>query len=174
MDNKCFWLPELIDFNDYNNDWHKYDDYLYSIFSKHFLENHPYFMGKEVYPRQHPMYNGKFESYYHITCGHYKDVEERAPDFRRCERIKWPKALIENSMCKCKPNCDNYIIWKKKYKNKYRYSLLLKDEKYLVILEERPRYFILISAFPLTYSHAYHDQLKYYENAKETENAIVR
>ena len=96
MDNKCFWLPELIDFNDYNNDWHKYDDYLYSIFSKHFLENHPYFMGKEVYPRQHPMYNGKFESYYHITCGHYKDVEERAPDFRRCERIKWPKALIEN------------------------------------------------------------------------------
>lgn len=174
MGNRCFWLPEIVSFADYGNDWKKYDNYLYSIFSEHFLQNHPFFMGKEVHPRQHPMYNNKFESYFHITCGHYKNIEDRVPDLRRCERIQWPKALIENHQCNCTLNCDNYIIWKKKYKNTYRYSLLLKDEKYLVILEERKKYFVLVSAFPLTYSHAYSDQLEYYENAKKTENAIIR
>lgn len=172
MQNKCYWLPELITLDDFNGEWSSYESYLYDIFSKHFLETNPIFNGKIVRPRQHPMHNGKYESYFHITSGHYKEVEERVPDFRRCERIKWPKAMIENSKCNCIDNCDNYLIWKKKYKNKFRYSLLLKNEKYLVILEERPKYYILISAFPLTYAHAYHDQIEYYKKAKETENAI--
>ena len=171
MSSNSNWLPELITFN---GNWSEYEDKLYAIFSQHFLNSNPYFMGKKVIPRRNPMYNGKYESYFHITCGHTKETDERSPDLRRCERIEWPRAFIENSNCICKQNCSDFIIWKKRYKNKYRYSLLLKSEKYIVILEERANYFNLISAYPLTYSHAMHDQLEYYERAKKAENAIIR
>ncbi len=174
MENKCSWIPEIIELKDFNGDWNLYENYLYNIFSDHFLNSNPVFMGKPVLPRKHPIYNGKYESYFHITCGHYRDIEERVPDFRRCERIKWPKAMIDNTECNCLGNCDNYCIWKKQYRNTFRYSLLLKSEKYLVILEERVKYFVLVSAYPLTYSHAFHDQLEYYKKAQETENAIIR
>lgn len=169
MDCNCYWLPNLIKFN---GNWEEYDNNLYSIFVEKYMSNSPFFLGKPVYPRQHPEYNGKFESYFHITCGHYENIEDRVPDLRRCERIEWPNAMIENCDCKCIVDCENYAIWKKKYKKTFRYSFLLKNEKYLVVIEERPNYFVLITAYPLNYSHAFTDQLEYYENAKKTENAI--
>ena len=166
---ECSWLPPLQMFS---GNLEEYNELLYQIFVVNYMNNHPMFNGKVVVPRKHPIYNGKYESFFHITCGHYLNIEDRVPDFRRCERIEWPKAMIEYNGCHCIENCENFLIWKKKYKNTYRYSFLLKNERYLVIIEERKKYYILITASPLTYSHALSDQLVYYEEALKTENAI--
>ena len=41
--------------------------------------------------------------------------------------------------------------------------LLLEEERYMVVLEERKGYFLLITAFYLDYDHALQKQLKHYK-----------
>ena len=56
--------------------------------------------------------------------------------------------------------------WSFKFHNKLRIKLLLSEERYIVILEKRADYVLLITAFHLDYSHMLNKQLKEYEKAK--------
>ena len=81
------------------------------------------------------------------------------------ERIRWVRAFIENYDCdlsKCE-DCDGVKIWNEPYKSKTRVHLLLEEERYMVVLEERKGYFLLITAFYLDYDHALQKQLKHYK-----------
>lgn len=51
----------------------------------------------------------------------------------------------------------------KEIKSKTRVHLLLEEERYMVVLEERKGYFLLITAFYLDYDHALQKQLKHYK-----------
>ena len=80
-------------------------------------------------------------------------------------RIRWVRAFIENYDCdlsKCE-DCDGVKVWNEPYKSKTRVHLLLEEERYMVVLEERKRYFLLITAFYLDYDHALQKQLKHYK-----------
>lgn len=172
MVNNCHWLPELIEFNGSN--WEEYQNKIYQIFLNDFIHTFPIYEGKKVQIRRHPTYNGKEESFFHITGGHEDKNVDRVPDLRRCERIKWPRKFIDNYLCTCPSHCNNFKIWKNNYKGNYRVNFLNEKEKYLVVIEVRKKYCLLITAFYLNWPHALHDQLDRYEKAKKTENAIVR
>ena len=58
---------------------------------------------------------------------------------------------------------DGVKVWNEPYKSKTRVHLLLEEERYMVVLEERKRYFLLITAFYLDYDHALQKQLKHYK-----------
>ena len=162
--NESCWLPELELFANYNNDWAAYESALYRIFKKDLLDSNPIYKSTKVVAKHYPKEFGKEESFFHITCKKYIGCEERVPDFRRCERIRWIRAFIENYDCdpaKCE-NCDGIKVWSEPYKNKTRVHLLFEEERYMVVLEKRNDYYLLITAFYLDYDNSLQKQLKHY------------
>ena len=93
-----------------------------------------------------PKEDNKASSYWHIT--HEGEVEsERIFAARRCERIAWVRAIIENVT-------DPAIkIWDYKEGNgKIRTYIWLEDYDYVVVLEKKSRkqniyFYFLVTAF---------------------------
>ena len=161
----CRWLPELIPCNNWA-DYPTYERQLYSIFKQDFVDSRPLFEEKPVTIRREPRINGYEQAFFHLTSKSYTNCEERCPDPRRCERIRWIRAFIENYQCD--PNlctdCDGVKVWREPYdSNRIRIHLLLEEEKYLVILEQRETYILLITAYYLDYPHSLEKQIKRYK-----------
>ena len=163
MSNNC-WLPKL-EYYDSSQPWIDYEDSLYSIFKSDFIDSPPEFEGKKIRIRFYPKENNKEEAFYHVTCQDYLKDGDRVPDFRRCERIRWIRAFIENYGCdpsKC-TGCDGIKVWEKPYKNKQRIHLLFEEERYLVVLERRESYVLLITAFYIEEDHTLKKKVKEYQ-----------
>jgi hypothetical protein len=164
MNEHC-WLPELICYYDYGGNWTNYQDAIYSIFKSDFVDSKPYFENKQVRIRKHPMEYGKEEAFFHVTCQDYQKNGERVPDFRRCERIRWVRSFIENYECdltQCE-NCDGIKVWREPYKANHRIHLLFEEERYIVVLEHREKYCLLITAFYIEHEHMLNKKLKRYD-----------
>lgn len=169
MNEHC-WLPERICYDDYGGNWTNYEDAIYSIFKGDFVDGKPYFENKQVRIRKHPMEDDKEEAFFHVTCKAYQKNGERVPDFRRCERIRWVRSFIENYECdptQCE-DCDGIKIWREPYRANYRVHLLLEEEKYIVVLENRETYCLLITAFYIEYEHTLNKTLKRYGKYRAT------
>lgn len=162
------WVPNLEYYDDYNS-WNEYEDALYAIFQHDFLDSYPQFENTRVNVRHYPIEYGKEDAFFHTTCKDYRGQGERDPDFRRCERIRWIRAFIENYNCDASlcEECDGVKVWREPFKSRTRVHILLEEERYVVILEEREKYFLLITAFYLDYDNALQKQLKHYEQYKQ-------
>lgn len=145
----CKWLPKLEPYNT-ATEWKEYEDFIYGIFKNDFISTYPNFENKRVKIRYHPIEFGKEEAFFHVTCQDYsKDKDrERAPDLRRCERIRWVRKFIENYNCNenCEP-CDGVKVWLKPYNKNERVHILLEEENYMVVLEKRDTYCLLITHY---------------------------
>lgn len=144
----CKWLPELILYENFDS-WKNYEDYIYAIFYNDFIKTWPYFEEKRVRIRYYPKEYGKEEGFYHVTCQDYLKNRDRVPDLRRCERIKWVRSFIEHYNCVpdgCK-SCEGMKIWYEPYKSTVRIHILLEEERYIVVIEKRKNYYLLITAF---------------------------
>jgi hypothetical protein len=166
MDNSVCWLPRLELFEDYGNDWDKFEAALYGIFKADFIDSAPNFEGKRVGVRKYPMEYDKEEAFFHITCQDYGKDKKRVPDFRRCERIRWVRGFIENYDCdpsKCS-QCEGVKVWEEDAPNgtRKRIHLLLEEERYMVVLERRESYFLLITAFYFEHDHSLRKKLQHY------------
>ncbi len=89
------WLPGLVLMSDCGNNWNRYLDVLYSFYYQDFVMDKPHYYGKKVAVKKHPLIDIREATFWHIIQEGKKE-EERIPDLRRCERIRWPKAIIEN------------------------------------------------------------------------------
>ena len=145
----CFSTDYVEKKNDEN--YKSYLIRLYDIFKNDILNN-LYLNGKKVELRE-SIQEGqeKEEAFYHLTCTDYiGQTKYRYPDFNRSKRLKLIKPIIEN-VNNC-PNCNEQqcngiLLWKKPYKSTYRYHLYLESQKYIVVIEERTSYYLLITAF---------------------------
>ncbi len=171
MNSNC-WLPQLELFEDYSNDWNKYEDVLYTIFKSEIIDNPPEFDEKHIKIRWHPIEFDKPDAFFHVTCQDYIKNGERAPDFRRCERIRWIRAFIENYKCDSTAcdDCEGVKVWRQKVNGTERVHILLEEERYLVVLEPRKKYCLLITAFYLEYDHALRKKLSDYQKYREQKN----
>jgi hypothetical protein len=99
---------------------------------------------------------GKEATFWHmIQEGKVED--ERIPDFRRCERIRWPKPIIER-------NSDPLIkVWRNKRGREERVCLWLEQENYLVILADRGEYILPWTAYLVERPHQQRKLQKEYE-----------
>lgn len=162
------WLPKLELFDSYNNDFSNYQSALYEIFQNDFIKTHPLFEEKQVNIRRHPIEHGKEEAFFHVTCQDYMKQGERVPDFRRCERIRWVRAFIENYNCditQCE-ECEGIKVWSEPYRNADRVHMLLEEERYMVVVERRETYCLLITAFYFNQDHSLRKKLQHYERYK--------
>lgn len=156
------WLPELVLFEDYSGNWERYVDALYKFFCDDFVKSTPSFRGIKLALKKHPVIQGKEATFWHIISDGKKE-EDRIPDFRRCERIKWPKPIIEHySEIALK-------VWQNIRKGDTRILLWFEKEEYLVVLSERKGYLLLWTAYMVTRNHEKRKLQKEYEtyiNAK--------
>lgn len=141
-----FMLPNIITLEDYDGDITKYLEAVYQVFKRDFIINPPSFEGKRLALKKHPYVDGKEYTFYHFT--HDGKVEsERIPNFRRLERMPFPKPMIDNSS-------HPYLkVWRNKRGQKERVLIYHEDEHYLVVLEDRGDYILPWTAYLVEHGH---------------------
>jgi hypothetical protein len=132
--------PELVEFN---GDWKAYEDELHEIFLSELAKGGLVFEGLRVGCRRHEELRGRWASFWHlIQEGRVED--ERTPDLRRCERIRWIRWVIEN--CGTHQHIEQ---WETKRGSEVN-RLLWYNEEYLVVLAKRNGYWLLKTAYCTT------------------------
>ncbi len=150
------FLPPLVLLNDYENNWHRYFDVIYNFFRQDFVTSKPNFKGKRFALKRNPVINGKEATFWHIISE--GGVEgERLPDLRRCERIRWPRPIIEAV------RSEHVKCWKNKRKEEVRVVIALEDFSYVVVLADRGDYVLLWTAYCVEQEHRRQKLRKEYE-----------
>ena len=94
-----------------------------------------------------------------------EDEANRQPDIRRMERIRFPKFVIENNQH------NEILIWKNKRGKDERIVLFNEQESYVVILTNRGKYFLFITAYLVEKVHRKKKLIKEYEAYIKTKTA---
>lgn len=149
-------LPSLVLLNDHDGDWSRYVDALYGWFKQDFVDTKPVFQGRRLGLKRFPMDKGKEATFWHMIS-EGKREEGRTPDLRRCERIRWPKPIIER-------DTDPEVkVWRNQRNGEQRVCLWLEQENYLVVLADRKRYILPWTAYLIEHEHQRRKLLKEYE-----------
>lgn len=139
-------LPELVRLEDHGGDWEKYIEEVYTIFIHDFVKNKPTFKGKRFGLKRHPLFKDKEATFWHITS-EGKSETDRIPDLRRCERIRWPRAIIDNY------TNEKILCWENIRNNEKRIVMWYREEDYVVVLADRTEYVLLWTAYCVRYEH---------------------
>jgi hypothetical protein len=145
------WLPQLIPLSEYGGDFSSYVDAVYRIFRRDFIYSQPLFQGRPCYCDVRPDSDGRECGFWHIvTTGRIET--ERVPDLRRCERIAWPRAIIDAA------DTSLVRVWPSERRRagkgtEMRLNLAPADFSYLVVLRPTKRAFLLLTAFFLEHEH---------------------
>lgn len=158
-------FPELLSINEYGGNFQSYFEAIYSVFENDFIKAQPIYEGNKVSVRKYPEVEGMHRTFYHITH-EGEDENNRQPDFRRLERIRFPRFVIENYAH------EEILIWKNKRQKDERILLFNKNENYIVILTERKEYYLFITAYYIETEHRKRKLLKEYEDYKN-QNRLV-
>jgi hypothetical protein len=159
------WLPPIVLFSDYEGNWDKYLDALYDYFKQDFIDSKPLFRGCRLGLKRHPIDKGKEATFWHFIQEGPNEAD-RIPDIRRCERIRWPKPIIEH------PDEPVIKIWENRRGSEKRILLWLETEEYLVVLAERKGYLLPWTAYLVSEDHRKKKLQKEYEPYKNT-NAVL-
>ena len=89
------WLPPLVLLSNCDGDWNVYLEVIYRYFMQDFVDSKPFFRGKRLGLKRHPLSQGKEATFWHMIQEGDREAD-RIPDLRRCERIRWPKPIIEH------------------------------------------------------------------------------
>ncbi|MGQ3440233.1 hypothetical protein [Bacillus subtilis] len=167
-------LPAIIEINAFHGDWERYEDHLYGIFLKDFVYSKPLLIKKPVQYRRNPEINGKIQTFFHITSentSHAVDPNDRTPDFRRCERVPWIREIIDQY--EQQTGCCSFVkIWAEEWKNYIRWHLLIPEVRFLIVVEERENYNLLITSFYLEKDHQLKKKLKKFEKYQKQKTPL--
>jgi hypothetical protein len=144
-------LPDLIEFSEFGGNWQAYEDALYAYFKADFIDSTPTYPGRRWAVKRFPEYKGREATFWHITS-EGDEESERTPDLRRCERIRWPRPIIDAS------HGGELRWWVQIRRNKSgarekRIAIALPDFSYLTILADRKSYVLLWTTFCAEYAH---------------------
>lgn len=166
MSDKHSWLPGLFCLNDCQGDWEAYLEKIYEYYLEDFIRNRPIFNNQRIGARRHPQVEGKDACFWHLIS-EGREETERIPELRRCERIRWPKPIIQECITR------SLMIWETKRGTDTRMLISLEDFSYLVVIAKRRDYFLLITAFPIDRENRREKIRKEYKDYK-TKAGIAR
>ena len=140
------WPPELVLLESCGGDWERYCDRVYGEFHRDFVASRPTFHGRWVGVSRNRVVKRKEVAFWHcISAG---EVEaDRLPDLRRCERIRWPRKMLEAV------GTGRVKWWRRRRGAKRRAYVALADFSYLVVLEEMSSHCVLVTAYPIDEEH---------------------
>lgn len=135
-------LPDLVLFSNFENNWDKYFDFLYSVYLTDLVNSGLTFRGLPIHFRFIPPTDNKGFGFWHIIS-EGENEDDRLPCFERCERIKWIRWMILESDTNSdilsfesnRGSSTNIVLWNKLI-------------HYAVILSKRNNYYLLVTAFP--------------------------
>lgn len=134
------WLPQLITLKDCEGEWKKYLEVIYAIFHRDFVASKPTYAPKRFALKRHPEYDGKAATFWHLISEGPVE-EQRTPDMRRCERIAWPKPIIEAI------DDESVRVWRNKRGRNDRILIAVEDFSYVVILDDRKDFVLLWTTY---------------------------
>ncbi len=135
-----------------------YENAVYARYCADFRTSAPAWpvAGNPLSIRRHPEIDDRCRTYVHITSeGSVED--ERTPDLARCERISWPRLIIEEFGRVYPAKSSDRIAWWMSTRTTRRgvetsYVIALADFSYVVVLGARKGYTLLTTAYPVEYS----------------------
>lgn len=150
-------LPPLCCLEDFAGDWAAYEEALYEIFRQDWVVYRPYYRGHPVGYNTNPVHKNKPEAFWHLISEE-DEAGVRLPNLRRCERIRWPKAVIDSSR-------EPFVrVWQNRRADGVRVLLALEDFSYVVVLAIRSRNrFYLATAYPVEHEYRRKTFRKQYE-----------
>jgi hypothetical protein len=153
------WLPDLLLFSSYQGDWDRYQEALYEVFREDFIRNPPpTYAGKRFALKRHPLVLGKEATFRHLISEGPVEAA-RSPDLRRCERIRWPRALMLAP--------DHAVRrWQTRRGTEDRPLIALPDFSYVVVLADRGEYVLLWTAYQVEEDHRRRKLRRDYERAQ--------
>jgi hypothetical protein len=150
------WLPPLVLLEDFEGNWDSYFNAIYAYFKQDFVESRPIFQGRRLGLKRFPLTHGKEATFWHMIQ-EGKVEEKRTPGLRRCERIRWPRPIIEH-------DGDHTVkVWRNRRGSEKRVCLWFQQETYLVILADRGDYILLWTAYLVEQPHRQRKLQKEYE-----------
>jgi len=164
IEEKDLVFPDLILFNDYSGDFKSYFKAVYTVFENDFIKSQPKYEGLKVSAQKHPEVDGIHRTFYHITH-EGEDEQNREPDIRRMERIRFPKFVIE------KNTADEILVWENTRGKDTRLLLFNNTEGYIVILTKRQGYYLFWTAYLVTQQHRKNKLIQEYETYKKAKTA---
>lgn len=154
-------LPDLFQFH---GDWNTYIEQLYEIYLEEIVRGNITFRGLPVRSQYRPPTDGKGYGFWHIISDGPQE-EDRLPDFRRCERIKWISWIVRMA------DSDNRIKWWENKRGRDTHVVLwLEALDFAVILAKRKKYYLLKTAYNVTKPHRKATFLKEYEKFWRAKN----
>ena len=144
------WLPPLVYLQEHGGNWDKYLRAIYEVFRTDFVLSHPDFRGLPVRIRHMPRDDNKEATFWHLIS-EGKGEEERIPDLRRCERIRWPRPVVENHFV------SGIRVWESRRGVKTNICIWFLEVDYLVVLGKRNGYVLLVTAYPVIYDNKRRD-----------------
>ncbi len=148
-------LPSLVFLEDFSGNWETYKQELYQIFLDSIV-NKLTFLNLPISCRYFQPIGEMHRCFWHLISEGALNDEDRIPDMRRCERIRWIAHLINNYQ-------DSAITcWENKRSSNNNTVLWLPPENYMVILSKRKNYYLLTTAYV-------HSKGKARSNQKEME-----
>jgi hypothetical protein len=158
------WLPPLVLLPEYGGNWDCYLEAVYQYFVVDFIRSLPTFPGRRMKLKRYPITRGKEATFWHfIQEG--KIEEDRIPDFRRCERIRWPRPII-NAALSSRVRCWRNMRHTSKG-TAQRIVIALPDFSYVVVLDDHGDYVLPWTAYWVEYNHQRQKLKKEYEAAPE-------
>ena len=154
------WLPKLVLLKDSDNDWNRYLESIYGIFRADFIEQKITFDGRRVGLKRHPIESGKESTFWHFISDGETEAD-REINLRRCERIGWPRAIIDN----CNDGCLK--TWSEYRGTELRIHIWCETAEYLLVLADRREYVLPWTAYPVYQRHAQKKLLTRWKNATE-------
>lgn len=149
-------LPELIELSQFGGNFARYLEAVYEIFTNEFVHNRPSFRGIKLGLKKYPVTDGKEATFWHMTS-EGEDEQNRLPDLRRLERIKWPSFIINNSE-------HPYLrVWENTRGTKTNILILHEAENYLVILRRGNGYLLPWTAYFIEYESRKKKLIKEYD-----------
>lgn len=157
------WLPDLICLEDAGGDWNAYLELVYQAFVADFVRAKPRWPGKRVAMKRYPEYQGKSATFWHmISEGGIED--ERLPDLRRCERIRWPRPIMEAFPDQEPAQGDRIVWWRNQRGREQRIVLALVDFSYVMIVSEREDFVLPWTAYNVEQTHRRNKLQREYED----------
>jgi len=152
------WPPNLMELNQFGGNWDRYLAALYEIFCADFKFTRPEIAGMVVRAKYQPNYRGKEDGFWHLITQEEDWAKgDRLPNMRRCELIRWPRALIDAF------ESDRTVWWQNRRGRKQRLLIALPDFSYVVVLDYRRNHYLLWTQYPVEHRNRRNDLRKEYD-----------
>lgn len=131
-------LPELFPFH---GEWSRYEEELYAVYLETIIQSGLTFRNLPVRAKYAPPTKSKGYTFWHLISEGERE-EERVPDPRRCECIRWVAWFIRNAM-----SHKDLSWWENKRGSNTHIVIWHEKEDFAVVLAQRNGYFLLKTAY---------------------------